>query len=996
MAGCETVLNNAFRNFDRVNAAVAAGVWLFILGIYAHTAAPTVSFWDCGEFIATCATLGVPHPPGAPLYTLVGRIFSMIPFYEDIAARINFVSALCSSLAALFGYLATVRVLRLWFGSDTSAFSRTLIYAGGACGALLLAFCRTQWGNSVEAEVYALSMLIFFAVLWLVLIYRELEGSQAGDRILLAVVFLTFLGIGVHMTTFLIMPAAAVMLMVRKSTPPKIWYLLAAFFAFELYLIFALSKHSFDTPHYIPLVIVFAAYVLYALSFERLPRTVLLTGLGLLLSCVPGLGAMAPRYSALFNTVGAVALIGVAGYAVWTALVWVRAKRQGIEVGHGQIVPALFVTMALVMAGILLLNLYGFKPFLVLTGVSVVMLALFIWRHINIPLVIALVACSLIIIGVMEYLWGSLLGMALIALYGLIFKGPGWKTALLVPVIAFFGFSVHLSIPLRAAQNPTINENKPDNFKTLVSYLERKQYGSQSMIERMFERRGEWLNQFGNFRRMGFWSFFSGQYGIPGAKFLTLFILGVFGIWEITRRRPEAGAFISVLLLLCTMGLVLYMNFADGTKYEPGVNMDYTEVRDRDYFWTPGFMLFGLAIGIGIAMLVQVLRESIGRFSQAPRKAILASSLVLFLIPTFALAANYHESDRSRNYMAFDYAWNLLQAADKDAVLFTAGDNDTFPLWALQEAFGIRKDVRNINLSLANTDWYIRQIRDHMGVKITWTDAETRALRPFRTTDGRTFQIQDQLVDQVIENNMGRFPINFSATCGGEERQYRGTNIDSLLTFSRFVFRLKTNPADPSFALEETWKYISDSATFRTRGWGDPTIYKDEAAIRTVGNMAGSFTVVSDSLRKAGRKQEAEEVLTAAQRIFPWDAAVNEQLAYAYLDRNDTAALRTLTLTAQSPNRNRLAVLWSRAYRKSNDKLSALRILDSLLAADPTARATFDEMMRVHVEAKDVDAIKSTMSRWLAANPTDDPIKKAYEQLLTGWSPFTDSASDKK
>ena len=988
MAGWKTVLENFSAKFDRVNAAVAGGVWLVIFAIYAHTAAPTVSFWDCGEFIATCATLGVPHPPGSPLFTLIGRIFSIIPFYADIAARINLLSALCSSIAALFGYLVAVRVLRLWFGPDKSTFSRVLIYAGGACGALLLAFGKTQWLNSIEAEVYALSMLLFFAVIWLSLIFREHEGTPTGDRVTLAAVFLTFLGIGVHMTTFLVMPAAALMFIIRKDAPAKVWYLTSAFFAFELYLIFALSKHSFDTPHYVPLVIVFVAYVMYALTFEKLPRPVLVVGVGLLLSCISALSAVSSVYAVFYNVIGIAALVAVSTYAGWLALTALRLRQKGETSHHSLTVPAIFVGAGLVMSGILLLNLYGFSAFLLFTVLGVFCLALLIWRHINVPMLIAIASCSLVMVGILEYLWGSLIGMIGIAVYGLVFKKSAWRTAILVPVIAFIGFSVHLSIPIRSAQNPSINENKPDNFKTMVSYLERKQYGSESMIERMFERRGEWVNQFGNFRRMGFWGFLSEQFGINGAKFLSLFILGVFGIWEITRRRPEAGAFISVLLLLCTAGLVLYMNFADGTKFQPGINMDYTEVRDRDYFWTPGFMLFGLAVGIGATMLIQVLRESMAKLSPTLARPILAISCVLFAVPALAVAHNYHESDRSRNYLAFDYAWNLLQAADKNAVLFTAGDNDTFPLWALQEAYGIRKDVRNINLSLANTDWYIRQIRDHMGVKITWSDEETRKLRPFRTQDDRRLEIQDQLVDQVIQNNMGDFPINFSATCGAEERQYAGKNIDSLLTFSRFMFRLKSNPRDPTVDLAETWAYVSDTNTFRHRGWSDMTIYRDDAATRTIGNMSGSFTIISDSLRRAGRKAEAESVLVSAQQIFVWDPGINEQVAYSYLDRGDTSALRRLCSTAQSPNRDKLASLWARSYRKVNDPRRAIAILDSVLIAVPNSRNIFDELMRIHVEAKDLGGLKSTLSRWVAANPADAAVRQAYEQVQSGWSPF--------
>ena len=985
------MLREFFRNFDKTNAWVAGGLWLFVLGVYVRTLAPTISFWDCGEFIATSVILGVPHPPGAPLYTLWGRLMSLVPLYTDIAARINFFSALCSSVAAVFGYLATVRVLRLWFGNDTSAFTRSLIYAGSACGMLFLAFGTTQWSNSGEAEVYSLSMVVFFCVFWLALIYREHQGTPLVDRILLLAVFLTFLGIGVHMTTFLIMPAVAVMFVIKKGTPARIWYLVSSFFALELYWIFALSRHSFDTPYYVPLMIVLAVYVLYALSFERLPRPVLIVGIGLILACLPVLGFVGPGLRIPLMMLSGVAGLGLVGYATKLVIDWLKERHAGRRRSHETIVPAICVFVALVMTAVLLLNFYGFVPFVVVSILTFLVMAATAWRHIDIPVLLAIGTVSLVMIGIMPFIWGMVAGAAVITLVGLGLKLRSWPTALLVVVMGFLGFSIYVSIPVRSAQKPYINENTPDNFNQLVNYLERKQYMSESMVERMFTRRAEWTNQFGTYRRMGFWGFFRDQYGLNGHKFLILFVLGVFGIWEITRRRPEAGAFITVLLLLCTVGLVLYMNFADGTKYQPGQNMDYTEVRDRDYFWTPGFMLFGLAIGTGIALAIQLLRESLHRAGSRVRQLALSASLVLFLSPCLPLAANFRENDRSRNYMAYDYAWNLLAAADKNAVLFTAGDNDTFPLWALQQVYGVRTDVKNIILSLANTNWYIKQVRDYMGLELGWTDSQIDSLVPFRTPDGRTLEVQDQLVDAVIVHNATRVPINFSATCGADERQFQGTNIDSLLTFTRFVFRLKRSASDPAFDFDATLKYLNDPESFRTRGWDDSTFYKNEATMRSVSNFGGCFTLVSDSLKRAGLNEQAEGVLRTAQRLLPHDAGIGEQLAFIFLDRNDLAGLERLVRTTRANNTKKLAVLLARAHRKIKDKDGAIRILDSLMKVDPTYRGTLDELMRLYVEAKDVEGLKSTMSRWLASNPTDDRVRGAYQQMLQGWSPFDDS-----
>ena len=108
------------KNIDKTNALIAGLVWLIAIFVYLLTKAPTLSFWDCGEFIAVSYILGIPHPPGTPLYVLVGRIFSIIPLFSDISARVNFLSSLTSSFTAVFGYLSAVRMLNHWFGPDRS------------------------------------------------------------------------------------------------------------------------------------------------------------------------------------------------------------------------------------------------------------------------------------------------------------------------------------------------------------------------------------------------------------------------------------------------------------------------------------------------------------------------------------------------------------------------------------------------------------------------------------------------------------------------------------------------------------------------------------------------------------------------------------------------------------------------------------------------------------------------------------------------------------
>ena len=149
-----TQINNSTNGFDRVNAIIAVFVFLFTLVIYRLTVAPTLSFWDCGEFIASAYILGIPHPPGSPVFIVLGRLFSMIPLAADICYRINLLSVVASSFTASFGYLVVVRMVRLWYmPGEFNGWKRVIGSVGGIIGSLFMAFSMTNWSNSVETEV---------------------------------------------------------------------------------------------------------------------------------------------------------------------------------------------------------------------------------------------------------------------------------------------------------------------------------------------------------------------------------------------------------------------------------------------------------------------------------------------------------------------------------------------------------------------------------------------------------------------------------------------------------------------------------------------------------------------------------------------------------------------------------------------------------------------------------------------------------------------------
>ena len=167
--------------FDRVNAFIAGGVFLISFIVYAMTVQRTFSFWDCGEFIAASAILGIPHPPGTPLFVVLGRIMAVIPFVEDISHRINYISVIGSAVTAMLSYLLTVRLVGYFFGEKRhEGINRFIAYIGGVAGAFFVAFSDTIWGNAVEAERYGLALTISMAIVWLAVRYYERRGTDSA------------------------------------------------------------------------------------------------------------------------------------------------------------------------------------------------------------------------------------------------------------------------------------------------------------------------------------------------------------------------------------------------------------------------------------------------------------------------------------------------------------------------------------------------------------------------------------------------------------------------------------------------------------------------------------------------------------------------------------------------------------------------------------------------------------------------------------------------
>ncbi len=813
--------------------ALALLVFMISFGVLFKTVAPTVSFWDCGEFIACSYSLGIPHPPGTPFFIILGRVFILLLFFfKEIAYRINFLTILSSAMTVMFSFLVIVKLVRYWLVPIDSWIKLTILYSGGVVGSLMVSFSDTYWFNSVEAEVYGVSMFILMLCTWLTLCWFEQKEVIQKERLLILIIYLSFIGIGVHMYTML-------------ALPPVFLFLLA------------LDKEKIKD---------FRLWIVGGILYAVITFT---TG---------------------FLSASCLLLIAL------LYLVGIKFNPR----------PQLWLTLSILL-GAALIIFFFFK---------------------FIPARDLVEAPSFLLCGFATILFFS----------GFIREArdyPRWRFLFWIVVVAVLGYSVNLFIPLRSMLEPMIDENDPQTWESFKGFLERKQYGAESMMQSMFQRHGEWVHQFGEHQHMGFGGYFMGQYS-RRELFIIPLALGLFGMfWQWSRHRISAYYFM-ILFLITSLGLILYMNFSDGTK---GIRL---EVRDRDYFYAPGFMFFGMWIGIGISAFLQWCYESLEERERIKKWAVGALAVMLLLTPLEPLAKHYYNHNRKGDYFAYDYAYNILQSCEENGIVFTNGDNDTFPLWFLQEVEGIRKDVRVVNLSLLNTNWYIHQLK-HLdpAVAINFTDEQIEQIAPTRlsnaakaTVQGIDFhfaanqiiRVQDLMIINIIDANAWRKPIYFAVTV--PRSNYLG--LDDRLVMEGMVYRLYPEKASKNFDIERTIYKIDH--VYQFRGVNDPKIHKDENTRTLLSNYGAIYLGLAMELKSLNRQQEAINYLTKCSDLLPddWRNYLLLSEIYGNLNQNAAAAENLKKAIALEPNRDEFKINLAITYQRGNSYREAATVYRSL------------------------------------------------------------------
>jgi len=472
------------------------------------------------------------------------------------------------------------------------------------------------------------------------------------------------------------------------------------------------------------------------------------------------------------------------------------------------------------------------------------------------------------------------------------------------------GFTVQLFLLIRSQQMPAINEGMPTTLQTWTDYLARKQYGPSSpfirradiwyQIDHMYLRfvwqQFQLVSRLGPFDVASFW-----------VRLVNLapFALFFAGAWWNYKRDRTTFWFFLVQNIVMGPFLIFYLNFTDH------------EVRERDYFFTNSYYFIAIWMGMGACAVLDWVLSALKSEDRSPaargaataaandaddaempllplsrspsaRAGLWIGAAALVGISLLPMKNGYFKHDRSNFYVAHNYAYNMLIPLDRDAIVFTNGDNDTFPLWYIQEVEGVRKDVRVVNLSLLNTPWYIQQLRDQEPkVPLSFSDAQLQTMQPYMDDKtGQVVWVKDQAVADIVKTNEWRKPIYLAVTVPEQ------MGLEPRLSLEALVFRVHETPPSSNIDVPKTLENIY--GVFKYRGLLDKnraydrTVYKDENAYRLVQNYTAAHVQVAYQMQMAGRNDEAIRLIQDALKMSPDFPGLLEYLGRLYEDSGRT------------------------------------------------------------------------------------------------------------
>ncbi len=895
--------------------------------VYYLTIEPTVSFWDCGEYISTAYKLEVGHPPGAPLFQLLGRFFSLFANdVSNVAFMINIMSALCSALTILFLFWTiTALAKKLIFTHDGNNKLNTAqkigIFGSGLVGALAYTFSDSFWFSATEGEVYAMSSTFTAITFWSILKWENEADDKYAARWIILIAYLIGLSIGVHLLNLLAIPALVFIYYFKKFKPTKT----GVFLVFLLAVLITGGIQGVIIPQVVNFAKGFEIFFVNTIGLPFNSGTIIYFTL-IILGIIFGL-KYAKKYSK--PTLG-IALVSFAtiliGYSTFFILVIRSNANTPIDENNPEDAVSLLAY----------LNREQYGDWPILNG-----------QYYNAN-VIDLED------GTPVYTKDEESGKYVITndrknskpVYDPKFSGyftRMWSSQQPSHAKAYQQWSGQKN----SENPPTFSENLRYFFSYQLGHMYFRYFmwnfsGRQNDIQGHGEiNKGNWLSGIPfvdeKIRGLG------PQDNIPQTMannkgrniyFMLPFLLGIIGLIYQLQKNKNDALVVFLLFLFTGIAIVVYLN---QYPYQP---------RERDYAYVGSFYAYAIWIGLGVLAIIDFLSKKLS----ALNSSVIATLLCLLMVPTLMAKENWDDHDRSGRYTAKEVATNYLNSCAQNAIIFTNGDNDTFPLWYAQEVEGIRTDIRVVNLSLFNTDWYIDQMKraayDAAPIPSSLTENQykqgTRDYVMIRDNNNGYVEV-DKLVKFIISDkdkhklmtrngekvnycptNKLKISINKDdiISKGVVPESYRERIVDEIkwelkgngisknemmfldilanFNWERPIYFAITVGSGNFMGLEKYFQleglayrfvpYLAKSSDGQTGEiatdimydnlinkfkWGnmqDPSIYLDETNMRMTMNFRNNFSRLSDALIQKEEFEKAEVVLDKCVEIMPHEA----------------------------------------------------------------------------------------------------------------------------
>ncbi|MCS7028924.1 MAG: DUF2723 domain-containing protein [Bacteroidia bacterium] len=825
---------------------------MLTFSVYAYTAERTLSFWDCGEFIACAYRLQNPHPPGAPLFLLLERIFSFFAFGQPewVAYCLNLSSALYSSLTVLFLFWTLKKIL------PQNSPNATVV---SVIAALSFAFTDSFWFNATETEVYAFSTLLTAVSFWAMLKWYH-DSTEYADKWLLFVAYLVGLAIGAHLLNLLVIPALSILFYVKKYNV-KFYGILLSFGIGCVILVMI----QFGIIQYLPTVALkLDIFLVNQYQMPFFSGLWLLIGAIVLMSSISLILAEIKKWKYLKISLLSFLFILI-GYSVYAVMVLRSLKNPNIDEGNPENLTTLIYYLRR--------DQYGHEPLF--------------W------------ADSYDSHGNKE----KDIKISYVKADSIYYPDKKKHKYIAVDINYVPKYSKPVFFPRRYSDNP-LHWLTYDDFTSRWTFFAGYQVGWMYFRYLLFNFLGKSSDIQNAYWESGLWDtktvveFPTNKgknhyFGIP-------LLLGIIGLWT-TLRISDFKPYRYVILALFFMtgiAIVIYLNQTPN------------QARERDYSYIGSFYAFAIWIGIGMHYLVNAVS------SQKVGFKYLIWVIILFC-PFILLSQNFDDHNRKGRYFALDIAKNILNSCEKNAILFTDGDNDTFTLWYAQEVEKIRTDVRVVNLTLLGIDhyiWHLKHIKTndadtlnipipdekYLAENMTYNYLKNEPVLlislnkdtiewelPIKEAEKGEFGYlykSEYFAYQIIKHNFDKRPIYFSATIGFERNKHF-FNLEPYLQLQGMAYKLTThkNTTHVATADKDKLKQFIDTK-FVCSGFDSRKVWIEELAIEHADYYRKMYLELIKSLTKDKDTASAHAYLSQMQcKIKPEYVPFNPVLQAKFL-----------------------------------------------------------------------------------------------------------------